>query len=116
MPMVIDGKFYKWYPCFEQKDIGGNTSNKFVDTLSFSNVFCKAAGADYDGDTASVKMLFSDEANAELLKYLDSKAQFINLEASNCRIPEKEAIQSMYNLTLILPDDVDKITKNIEFE
>ena len=116
MPMVINGKFYKWYPCFEQKDIGGNTSNKFVDTLSFSNVFCKAAGADYDGDTASVKMLFSDEANAELLKYIDSKAQFINLEANNCRVPEKEAIQSMYNLTLILPDDVDKITKNVEFE
>ena len=31
---------------FEQKDIGSNTSNKFIDTLSLSNPYCVLMNAD----------------------------------------------------------------------
>jgi len=72
-------------------------------------------GADYDGDTASLKIAFSDEANHELMKYIDSKAQFITLQGVNGRNPTNEAIQAMYNLTLVLPEDTDKITPEVEF-
>ena len=45
-PMVINGKYYPWYPKIEQKDIGSNTSNKFIDTLSMANPYCVLMGAD----------------------------------------------------------------------
>ena len=45
-PMIVNGKFYPWYPSFEQKDIGSNTSNKFIDTLSLSNPYCVLMNAD----------------------------------------------------------------------
>ena len=112
-PMVINGKFYKWYPKIEQKDIRSNTSNMFIDTLSITNPYCILMGADYDGDQVSVKALFSVEANKELKDYINSKGQFIDVSATNGRKADKEAIQAMYNLTLVLPDT--QLTKNIEF-
>lgn len=103
-PMVINGKFYRWYPSISQQDIGSNTSNKFIDTLSMANPYCILMGADYDGDQITLKMPYSVEANEELKKYMDSKAQFITLSGSNGRKADKEAIQAMYNLTLVLPE------------
>ena len=44
-PMVINGKFYKWYPKIRQEDIGSDTSNKFIDTCQISNPYCKMMGA-----------------------------------------------------------------------
>ena len=59
--------------------------------------------------------MFSDEANAELTEYINSKSQYITLEGVNGRRPDGEAIQSMYNMTLVLPEDQEKMTKNISF-
>ena len=114
-PMVINGKLYRWYPKFSQKDINSDTSNKFIDTLSLANPFCILMGADYDGDQVTLKMAYSDEANKELRAYMDSKAQFITMSGSNGRKADKEAIQAIYNLTLVLPEDKDKLTKEIVF-
>ena len=108
--MVVDGKLYKWYPDISEKEIGGETSNKFVDTLSVSNLFLSGAGADYDGDQMSAKCIYSEEANKELEEYMQSKAQYINLGGFNGRTTDKEAIQVLYNMTLILSDDRPKIT------
>lgn len=102
-PMVINGVFYKWYPKIRQRDIGKDTSNKFIDTCSIANPYCAMMNADYDGDTVTVKMAYSVEANQELQEYIKSKAQFINLSGTNGRTAGNEAIQAMYNLTLILP-------------
>ena len=103
-PMVINGKFYKWYPKIRQEDIGKDTSNKFIDTCSIANPYCILMGADYDGDQVTVKLVYSVEANEELRKYKDSNAQFITLNGVNGRKADKEAIQAMYNLTLVLPN------------
>ena len=115
MSTVIDGKLYKWYPQIQQSDIGSNTSNKFIDTLSMANPYCILMGADYDGDQVTVKMAYSVESNEELKKYMNSKAQFITLSGSNGRMADKEAIQAMYNMTLVLPEDKHKLTKEIAF-
>lgn len=48
-PMVVNGKFYKWYPKIRQEDIGSNTSNKFIDTCQICNPYCKMMLADFDG-------------------------------------------------------------------
>lgn len=59
---------------------------------------------DYDGDQVTVKMPFSVEANQELENQLNSNGQFIALDGQNCRKATNEAIQAMYNMTLVLPD------------
>ena len=91
--MVINGKFYPWYPHIEQKDIGSNTSNKFIDTLSMANPYCVLMGADYDGDQITLKMAYSIESNEELKRYMESKAQFITLSGSNGRVGDKLSYQ-----------------------
>jgi DNA-directed RNA polymerase beta' subunit len=101
-PMVINGKFYKWYPKIRQQDIGTDTSNKFVDTCQIANPYCKMMLADFDGDQVTIKMPFSVEANQELEQHLNSTGQFIALNGENGRIASNEAIQAMYNLTLVL--------------
>ena len=58
---------------------------------------------DFDGDQITVKLVYSVEANEELKKFKDSNGQFITLNGINGRKADKEAIQAMYNLTLVLP-------------
>lgn len=48
-------------------------------------------------------MPFSVEANQELEKHLNSNGQFIGLNGENGRKATNEAIQAMYNMTLVLP-------------
>ena len=112
---VINGELYRWYPNIKQSDIGSDTSNMFIDTLSMANPFCVLMGADYDGDQVTVKMAYTVESNEELKKYMESKAQYITLSGSNGRTAGNEAIQAMYNLTLVLDDDKPKMTKDIKF-
>lgn len=109
-PMIINGVLYKWYPYIRQSDIGKDSSNKFVDTLSMTNPYCIMMGADYDGDQITCKMAYSVEANQELQKYMNSNAQFIFLNGTNGRKADKEALQAMYDLTLVLPDEQSKLT------
>ena len=59
---------------------------------------------DFDGDQITVKLVYSVEAKEELKKFKDSNGQFITLNGINGRKADKEAIQAMYNLTLVLPD------------
>ena len=41
-----DGVVYKWYPKIREEDIGKDTSNTFVDTLRFSNLYLSGIGGD----------------------------------------------------------------------
>jgi len=102
-PMFVDNIFYKHYPKIREKDIGSNTSNKFVDTMNICNCYLDAIGGDYDGDQVTCKVAYSIEANDELDRFMNSKAHYINLGGKNIRQSSKEAIQSLYNMTLILP-------------
>ena len=63
-----------------------------------------------DGDQTTVKGVFSEEANAELEKQLNSKAHFFNLGGKGVRTSDKEAMQSLYNLTLCLDADKNKVS------
>lgn len=109
-PVYVYGKFYRWYPKIRQEDIGSNTSNKFIDTLSISNLLIGGMGADYDGDTVSVKGVWLQESNKELESFLKSKSHYISFSGSNIRTPSNEAIQSLYSLTKVLDTDKTKLT------
>lgn len=47
-PMIINNTVYKHYPKIREKDIGTDTSNKFIDTMNMCNVFLGAIGGDYE--------------------------------------------------------------------
>lgn len=102
-PVFYGTEFYKYYPKIREEDIGTDTSNKFVDTLRMSNLLLSAIGGDYDGDTVSAKGVYSKEANEELSKHIESKANYINLSGKPLRSSSNEAIQSIYDLTRVLP-------------
>lgn len=110
-PVLLNGEFYRWYPKLSESDIGGNTSNKFIDTLNISNLLIGGMGADYDGDTAGIKGVWLQESNKELREFLKSKSHYINFSGSNLRKPSNEAIQSLYSLTKVLPQDLSKLTE-----
>ena len=63
-----------------------------------------------DGDQVTVKGVFTEEANAELDKQLKNRAHFFNLGGKGVRTSDKEAMQSLYNLTLCLETDKNKVT------
>lgn len=111
--MIIGSSYYKNYPYIRQEDIGKNTSNKFIDTLNISNLYLDGIGGDYDGDQCTVKGVYSEEANAELDKHLRDKSHYFNLGGKGVRTSDKEAMQSLYNLTLCLDADKEKMSNPV---
>lgn len=104
-PILINDVLYDKYPRIRQEDIGSNTSNKFVDTIRFSNLHLEPIGGDYDGDQVQIRGVYTVEANEECDKYLNSKSQYITLMGTNVRVQGKETIQSLYCLTKVNPKD-----------
>ena len=112
-PVLLNGTFYRWYPKLTAADISSNTSNKFIDTLNISNLLIGGMGADYDGDTVGIKGVWLQESNKELIDFIKSKSHYINFSGSNIRTPSNEAIQSLYSMTKILPQDLSKMVDPI---
>ena len=111
--IVLDGEYYRFYPKIRIEDILSKSASKFVDTMQISNLYLKGIAGDYDGDTIQIKGSFMKETNDELNKFTDSKANFINMACENIRVSEKEAVQAIYNMTLTLNSDSDKLTDPI---
>ena len=112
--MILSGakdEVYPKYPKIRIEDIGSDTSNKFKDTLNMCNGYLSSIGGDYDGDQVSVKGVYSDEANAELEAQLNSKNHYIGLDGKCVMDVDKEAVQTLYCLTLTLPDT--KVTEPV---
>lgn len=107
--IMLDGVLYRFYPKIRISDIYSPSAQKFVDTMQISNLYLGGMGGDYDGDMVQTKGSFFKESNAELATFTDSKANYINLGCSNNRTSDKEAVQAIYNMTLILRQDKDKL-------
>jgi DNA-directed RNA polymerase beta' subunit len=85
----------------------------FIDTLNISNLYTGGLGADFDGDQMTVKGVFTEEANRELLEFRNSKKNFINFGGSNLRTVAADVVQSLYNLTKVLNEDKKKLSSPI---
>ena len=112
-PMYYNNEFFQYYPKIRQDDIGKGTDNTFVDTMRLCNMYLPGMGGDYDGDTVTVKGIYTEEANEELKKFHNSKVNFTSMQSSNIRSSAEQVAQSVYNLTLILDSDKNKI-KEVE--
>ena len=97
--MTYRGTFYKFYPKVDFNMSPVEVSTFFYDVLKLSNVLLKSFGGDYDGDQLSIKGVFSQEANAECDQIVRSKANILDINASNVRKSTNECIQTLYTLT-----------------
>ena len=98
-PMMINGRVYKWYPVIEQDIPRYRMASLFIDSLQFSNSYLEGIGGDYDGDQCTVKILYSQEANEEIKKYVHGVGNFINATGKMIRVVESEAVQTFYTMT-----------------
>ena len=99
-----NGITYKWYPKIREEDIGIDTSNRFIDTLRFSNLYLAGIGGDYDGDQCTCKGVYTREANDELESYMNSKQNLVTFGCKPLKEPGSDSIQAMFALTRILSD------------
>ena len=99
MPVEINGQIYQWYPVIDTKLSHAEVATKFIDTLQFSNSYLVGLGGDYDGDQMTLKILWTQEANAEAERLMKQKTNILNVNGSSMRPIEHEAIHTLYILT-----------------
>lgn len=104
-PVQIGENTYQFYPVIE-----GDPANAFVETLGFSNTYLSAIGGDYDGDTVSVRSVFSREANDDCEAYINSNAYILDVAGNFMRDITKDFIITAYNLTKT--EKVEDLTKD----
>lgn len=98
--VTIDGKVYPLYPVIDYNASHEELSGMFVDSLSFSNAYCKDMIADYDGDQITIKIIWSEEGNEEADRFIHSKQNLIDATGNKThRVIESEAIQTFYVMT-----------------
>ena len=98
-PVMINGKVYPFYPKIDTNWTPSEAATKFIDTISFSNLYLDAIGGDYDGDTVSIKMCFSIEANEEAAKMLEDIKHYVSIQGNLVRVLGNETFLTFYNMT-----------------
>lgn len=99
VPMQINGQVYKFYPFVDLDVTPEEIGNKFIDATQFSNAYLPGIEGDYDGDQTTIKIIFTQEANAECEEMINKKSYFINAAGSNTRKVSNECFQTMFVLT-----------------
>ena len=99
IPLTIRGTKYNNYPDISLNEVGSNTENKFKTTYNVSNVNIGTVGGDFDGDTMSIKVMFSNESNEELNKFVNSKSRSIDLSGKLIYSNGNETSLACYTLT-----------------
>ena len=105
----INGQVYRHYPKVEVETPKNIIPIRFIDTVQFSNSYLAGLGGDYDGDQVTVKIIWSQEANAEIEEVMNSKSFYISPSGSNVRSIKYECLQTMYDLTKDPGKDSKKI-------
>ena len=99
VPMLVNGRVYKWYPDIDLSLTKDQVANNFIDTMRFSNSYLKGLDGDYDGDQTTVKILWTQEANEECKNVVNKKSFILSSSGKNMRTCDLEAIQTFYTLT-----------------
>ena len=71
----------------------------FVDSTRINNSYTSSLGADYDGDTVSIRAVFTQEANAEADRLIKSKTMVLNQSGQNTRKIGNDGALAIYCLT-----------------
>lgn len=98
-PVIINGRVYMHYPVIDCNMSPSEVTAQFIDTVSMSNLYLDAIGGDYDGDTVSIKVTYSEEANKEADDYIHSLKHYVSIQGELNRILGNESCLTFYNMT-----------------
>lgn len=99
VPMKVGSRFYPYYPDIDLNATKEQVSIMFIDTLQMSNAYLSGLGADFDGDQITVRGVFSIQSNKSCHAHIYQKQNFLDISGNLKRSTEKEAIQTLYQLT-----------------
>lgn len=99
MKVKIRGIIYDNYPKILLDDPDTNTEDKFRETCNISNASIGSMGGDYDGDTTSNKVPYTNEANEECKNFINSKKRSIGMSGKFIYGIDNETILVGYTLT-----------------
>ena len=96
---IINGIEYNDYPKIDLSIEKEKIPNLFVDSIQLMNSFLPAIGGDYDGDMVTLRGLFTQEANEEAERKINSTANILDIVGKNIRTVSAEGLQTFYDLT-----------------
>lgn len=99
IPVIVNGKLYPHYPMIDLTLRPDQVATQFIDTITISNLYLDAIGGDYDGDTVSIKILFTIEANQEAAEALNDIKHYVSIQGNLVRVLSNETYLSFYNMT-----------------
>lgn len=105
--VIINDEVYEYYPYIDTTTPRNRMHIRFIDSCQFSNSYLAAMDGDHDGDQVTIKVLWSQEANAECEKVMNEKSFFITAQGRNARTMNYEVPQTMYDITKD-PDEESK--------
>jgi len=83
-----------------EKDGTINKHNvQHMDTIQVASAYLKDIGGDFDGDSVSVRSLYSKEANIEAEQLMKKKIGMLNVDGSGARHVINEGVLGLYLLT-----------------
>jgi len=97
----IANKYYDEYPVITRTDNSPviDENINYIDTIIPHNTMLEALGADFDGDTVSLRSVYSQEANLECEKLINSSKYLLDVTGKTTRVLRNEGIQTLYTLT-----------------
>ena len=97
--MDYGGTIYKFYPIIDLTVPKDQVALQFINVLHMQNTLLGSLGADYDGDTVSVRAVFTQEGNLDCERMMKEPTQFLNANGTNIRTTTNEAINTLYVMT-----------------
>ena len=97
----IANMYFDDYPDITLEDDSPNAtkSSDFIDTLIPHPSYLAAMSMDFDGDTISLRSVYSQEANAECERLINNINFIATTKGSNIRQMKNEGIQTLFTLT-----------------
>ena len=95
----VGSTIYNHYPHIDLNMPPEDIAASFIDSCQFSNSYLKGIGGDYDGDQTTMKIIWSEEANAECTEIRDRKEFVLNMTGGLIRVIGYEASQTFYAMT-----------------
>lgn len=97
--VMINGEIYEYYPHVDRSVPRNRMHIRFIDSTQFSNSHLAGMGGDYDGDQITLKLVWSQDANAECAAMMSSKMYYINSQGQNVCVMQFEVPQTIYDMT-----------------
>ena len=97
--MQLNDTLYKDYPVIDPTLPEDVVATLFNDTITMAIVYLAGLQGDFDGDQVSLKMVYTQEANAEAEKLLHSAKHYLREDGSLVRECKNETYMTFYNMT-----------------